>query len=220
MRWAFVVLVLMVVSGPAASAANDEHVPIISDLQPITLKPGINTVPHFAPDGRDALVAYAWRSNGNAWGYHLSLVMLPLHSGGADWNVVGVEPAPGETARFEDTITDRPHTGEDVVRAVRLAHARVDGKLATLLLTADRPVFSPGANARSRLRVNLRVYRLVTAGDKTGGSTGVTADFFQIVRRMGADDRAYCNAELALSRAFKIPLSPDYQGPNKDDGCL
>ena len=140
MRRVHSLLTLLAVMMPAAVAAADpDHK--LDQLAPISLHAGANTISRLAPDGRDGLVAYGWRDNGDAHGHHVMLVML-RDAGGQNWTVVSTE-RPGSDAAASDTIVDDPHTGEDVVRATRLVRGRVDGKAATLLFVATRMV-APG----------------------------------------------------------------------------
>ena len=87
-----------------------EAAPKIGRLTPIPLEPGVNRIPHFAADGREARIILAWRGNGNAHGYDVFSVFMPSQSGASVWNVVGFETPQS----FSDDIRDAPHTGEAV----------------------------------------------------------------------------------------------------------
>lgn len=186
--------------------------PKLADLVPIKLTAGVNRIPKFAPDGRDGLIVLGWRDNGNAHGYDLYVVLLPTKPGASDWNVVGIFPK-GYAAPIEDTIQDDPHLGEDVVRAVRFARGTLDGKPTTLLITATREldvdVGIPGPSFTS-----FDVYRL-TPSD---GGIGSTADFFERVSHERSTTK-FCNALMALFRAFGLALPASYAGPKTVDGC-
>lgn len=182
----------------------------LSDLVPIPLQSGVNRIPAFAPDGREGLVVLGWRDNGNAHGYDLALVLLQAGRGGP-WNVVRVEGRDGDRSdRWSDGVTSAPHTGDDAVRTFRFARGRVDGEPATLLLVAARD--QEGA-IPDPSRVTFDVYRLEHAPD-----VGTTPDHFTPFLR----DRPpglYCNADMALSRRFGLPLRASYAGPKTADGC-
>lgn len=186
--------------------------PKLSDLVPIKLAAGVNRIPKFAPDGRDGLIVLGWRDNGNAHGYDLHVVMLPTKPGASDWNVVGIFPK-GFDAPIEDTIRDDPHLGEDVVSAVRFARGTLDGKPATLLVTAtrelDADVGIPGPSLTS-----FDVYRLT----RSDGGIGSTADFFERVSHVRSTTK-FCNAQMALFNRFGLALPASYAGPKTADGC-
>ncbi|MFI5011484.1 MAG: hypothetical protein ACHQAY_03960 [Hyphomicrobiales bacterium] len=186
--------------------------PKLSDLVPIKLVAGANKVAQFAPDGRDALITLGWRDNGNAHGYDLYLVMLPTKPKANDWNVVGIAPA-GFESRLEDTIRDDPHMGEDIVRSVRFARGKLDGKPATFLVTATREtdidVGIPGPSF-----TNFEVYRLT----RSDGGIGTTADYFERVSQSRSAIK-FCNAEMALLKRFGLPLPASHAGPKTEDGC-
>ncbi|MFI4997993.1 MAG: hypothetical protein ACHQAQ_19690 [Hyphomicrobiales bacterium] len=186
--------------------------PKLSDLVPVKLVAGPNKVAQFMPDGRDALITLGWRDNGNAHGYDLYLVMLPTKPKGNDWNVVGIFPS-GFESRLEDTIRDDPHMGEDVVRSVRFARGKLDGKPAALLVVATREtdieVGIPGPSFTS-----FEVYRLT----HSDAGMGTTADYFERVLQSRSTTK-FCNAEMALFKRFGLALPAGYAGPRTEDGC-
>lgn len=183
----------------------------VADVTAIPLRAGVNRIDRFASDGREAQVVLAWRDNGNAHGYSLLLVMLPGRAGASDWNVVGVEPA--ETGEmFRDVIRDQPHTGEDVVRAVRLARGNLDGRPATLLLTATRDLGEE--HFLAPVPVRFEVFALASGR----GDVGVTRDYFRRVL-VERSDRRFCNAELALAQRFGLPIRGERNLANRRDGC-
>jgi len=193
-----------------ASAVWAVEQPRISDISPIKLRSGPNTVPHFAPDGRDALIVLGWRDNGNAHGYDLYLVLMPASAAKPEWNVVGVDP--GGNGRFQDIVTDDPHLGEDAVRSIRFARAKVDGRPATVLFVATRdtgtaPIPDPAP-------VTFEVYRLA----HNDGEVGYTVDYFTKIQEIKSTGK-YCNAEMALRQQFGIPLTASYNGPQTAEGC-
>ena len=204
MRFAIAAILFAAAVWPCAAASS----PTVTDLEPIALKPGVNRLPQLAPDGRDGLIVLGWRDNGNAHGYDLALVLLQDKEG-ASFNVVKVEGAPGES-QGGDVVTDEPHVGEDVVRSFRFARGRLDGHRATLLLVASR---DPGASIPDPSRVTYAIYALVHEPD-----VGTTPDHFKLVAKDRSDE-PYCNADMALSRRFNLPLRPSYAGAKTANGC-
>jgi hypothetical protein len=156
-------------------------------------------------------VVLGWRENGNAHGYDIALVLLP--DGERDqWSVVRIEAALGDqNGAGADVITDSPHTGEDMVKAFRLARGKVGRKAATLLLVATRdqgnaPIADPS-------QVTFYAYHL-----EHGPEVGTTPDHFSLILR----DRSagtFCNADMALSQRFGVPLPASYEGAQTPDGC-
>lgn len=170
------------------------------------LHPGVNTVADFAGDGRTAQIVEGWRDNGNAHGYHLYVVLLPTLSGAQDWNVVGVDGP-----HFGDTITDAPHTGEDVVSSVVFAKGLFDGRQATLLLTATRQ-WKDSIPEPARTQIQAYVLR------RSDGDVGETQDYFQPVASYMTETK-YCNADAALNAELGIPLPRNYAGGDAQTGC-
>jgi len=184
----------------AAAAA-----PPFGRLTEIPLRAGINQIQNFAPGGRDARIITAWRDNGNSHGYRLYLVLMPTKPGWTDWNVVGFETGND----FSDEIRDEPHTGEDVVTAVRFVR---EGLRRTPLVVAATRKWTE--TYYDRAQTVMTIYQL----RRNDGGPG-TQDYFGVAKRWAAKKR-YCNAELALRDELRLPLPPDYGGPNKVDGCV
>jgi hypothetical protein len=208
-RFARVTMTAMTALLISVSAAYAESAPELSELTPIPLKAGLNRVPQFSSDGREATILLGWRDNGNAHGYDLFVVTMPSRQGGKDTQVVGIDEG-GTGGRFNDVIRDQPHTGEDIVRFVRFARGMVNGKPSTLLLTATRDI--AGAYPEPAF-VDFVAYRL----ERSDGAPGATVDYFAPIARFRSEGR-YCNAEMALSAAFNVPLRTGYQGPKQPNG--
>jgi hypothetical protein len=192
-------------AGPAY--AQPAH---LSRIEPIPLASGVNRIERFSADGREAIITLGWRDNGNAWGYDLFQVMMPANRGGSFWNVVGIDRS-GSDHVFEDFIRDSPHTGEDMIRSIRFAHAFIGGLPATVLLTATRDTSKEEWLQRSPAMIE--VYQLARAN-----SVGTTRDYFAPVVSLRAPG-LFCNADVALSQIFSLPLRTSYQGPRTRDGC-
>jgi hypothetical protein len=200
---------LVVVVTASGAIAGPQHT--LSNLHIIHLKAGSNRIEHFAPDGLPAIITLGWRDNGNAHGYDLFLVLMPTKAGSSDWSVVDVVSGDPNTSDY-DTIRDDPHTGDDFVSAVRFVQGSLDGTPATLLLTATRDLGEAGIPAPSL--VTYEVYQLVQ-NDQAGSGT---VDLFHRIEASRSEMK-FCNAELALSKQFEIPLPKNYSGPNIFDGC-
>jgi hypothetical protein len=201
-------LLTVAVAGSAAAAEQPKH--RFTDLAPIPLKPGPNTIQHFAPDGRPAIVTLGWRENGNAHGYDLYLVLMEGNSGVSE--VVGFDTLTQDGGGFEDTIRDDPHTGEDVVRSVRFVRGKIDGQPGTFVFVAQRG-FDPEEGIPGPSLVDTTVYRLVPGED-----VGTTSDMFEPVEKLQSTTK-FCHAEKALLKQYGLPLTRSYAGPDTADGC-
>jgi hypothetical protein len=184
----------------AAATAEPE----ITELKPIPLKQGVNIIPGFSSDGRDAQIVLGWRGNGNAHGYDVFMVMLPTSKGANDWNIV-LGPDGNEI------IVDQPHLGEDMVRSVRFVRGKVDGFNDTFLITATRDVregYAEPAPAR------IEFHKL------SGGfiDVGTTFDYFETVYEF-TTDKQYCNAEYALQSELGLPARQKFEGVDPTTGC-
>ncbi len=199
---------LLLGATPALAAA-----PTITDLVAIDLLPGINRVPAFARDGREATIVQGWVENGNAHGSNLFVVLLPEPERDNQLYVVRVEPPSGATyVAPVPTIRDKPHTGEDSIVSVRFAHGRVNGEPATLLLVATREtgdsLVDPGP-------ATYDVYRL-ERGEP--GRTGTSPDHFMPIPQE-RPPQLWGNADLALACHFGLPVPADYAGPDPATEC-
>jgi len=188
----------------------------VTDLTVIPLKSGLNYIDDFATDGRRGLIVVGWRDNGDAWGYHVYLVMLKLAAETDAWEVVtagtGQQPG-GDGVPQVDIIRDTPHTVEDAIASVRFAHGRVDGQPATLLIIARREVLT-APSVGSATPVAFDIFRLIP----NGGDVGRPSHYFARIDTLRTAKR-YCNADLALNKELHLPLPQPYVGPNLEDGC-
>lgn len=191
----------------ATPAVAAEQKPSLADLAPIPLQAGLNTIQGFTPEGEAGQVVMAWRGNGNAWGYHLFLVMVGSEVAGFD------NLGQGDDGQFDDTIRDSPHTQEDVIRSIRFMRGKVDGKPATLVFSATRAI-DPEEGVPGPALIDFTVYRLVSGDD----DVGTTRYRFEPILAERSKDKA-CHADKALLRQFGIPLPEDYAGPDTADGC-
>jgi hypothetical protein len=175
----------------------------------VRLDAGANLVPEFAGDGRTALITLGWRDNGNAHGFDVYEVLLPGRPGARDWNVVGVETKEG----LDTTVTDDPHTGIDMVRSVRFARGLLDGRPATLLITATRELsLEGGIPDPSHVVIELAALRQNTEG------VGSTREYFETVASYKTSS-LYCNAQMALNQELGLALPRSYAGPRTVSGC-
>jgi len=195
--------VRLIAAASIAFATAAIAAPDLGRLTPILLQPGVNRVPQFAADGREARIVLAWRDNANAHGYDLFLVLMPTKRGGADWNVVGFETGNS----FSDEIADAPHTGEDVATAVRFVRAGAN----PLVVVARRRIVTSYPDPAE---TTISIYSL----RQSEGVPGTTQDYFSVAKQWRARNR-YCNAELALRDELNLPLRKNYQGSLRVGGC-
>ncbi|MCK8785422.1 hypothetical protein M0638_13615 [Roseomonas sp. NAR14] len=214
------------VPGAAPAAPPDmPSGPVLSALQPVPLRPGVNRVERFAPDGRPAQVVQARRGGAR----DVFMVLMPSRPDGTDWSLVGFdlprlpdEPAAGGSL---DVVADRRRPGgEEMLRALRFARGRVDGVPATLLLVASRDPAAPGEPATGPATapttagpafVTYLVLRLVRT---EGGAADAPPDRFAPIRETRSATR-FCNAEVALGREFGLLPRLVRQDGDTPDGC-
>lgn len=201
------VLTAMVLLVPAGASADPSLSRLLRQAVSLQLQPGINRLPNLIGDGRNALVVRAWRENGNAHGYNLYTVLMPTLDRSSGLNVVGMD----QGDRFSDTISDAPHTGQDIVRAVRFVSIMLDRRRQTVLVTATRHWQDSIPNP-APTSIELFAVR------QSHGDVGTTADYFTRIAWVQTR-RRYCNAEMALKQETGLPLPPDYSGPTTKTGC-
>ena len=163
----------------------------VSNVVGIDLTEGVNTVPRFAPDGREGLIVVARRQvpSGAAQASPLVTAMLPRLAPTRGWDVVSVEDATG-------TITDAaPGPAIGRRQAVRFARAKVGGMPATLMFVA-----TTGSDPDA---VAITTYRLLTDGEDASGLAAV----FGPIRRSEARG-AYCSPEAALEAVEGLDPTP------------
>ncbi|HMI19010.1 MAG TPA: hypothetical protein VK533_05650 [Sphingomonas sp.] len=201
-------LIAMAQSVGIQAATNSAITKVLSGATEIALHTGVNRVPDFASDGREALVVVGWRGNGNAHGYSLFTILMQNGEQPRDWNIVGVD----HKARFEDTVSDDPHTGEDIVSSVRFVRAYFKQRRQSLIVVATRHWKD---SIPEPANTTIDVYALA----RSQGDIGETADFFS--RVLTTQSRLkYCNADMALKQEAGLPLPPDYAGSKTSTGCL
>ena len=185
---------------PAAAIAEPTIPQLLAGAVEIPLQSVVNKIADFAGDGREALVISSWRENGNAHSYNLYLVLI-------DGNVVGVD----HEDRFADFITDNPHTGEDIVTAVRFLRVLLNGHRQTVLVEATRH-WSETISAPAPTSIELFALK------KSDGDIGETTDYFARIAVLQTRVQ-YCNADMALKQEAGLPLPSDYPGPGTPTGC-
>jgi hypothetical protein len=207
-------LLALLLAAPLPAFAQQPPAAGVTNIQVIPMHPGVNIIPKFVPDGRDAEILQAWRDNGNAHGYTTFVVMIPQKAKyESAWNIVGVADS-GPQWSFKDAVYDTPHTGEDYVRSVRFARGLVDGKAASLLIIAERdppnvqPIPDPAPT-------KISIYKMIASDE----GVGTTPYYFTLVRET-TSKALYCNSELALNKELGLPLPADYDGPNRTNGCF
>jgi len=205
-------IVAFSLSGLLALGANAAE-PVVSDIAVIPIHDGVNVIPRFAADGRAATIVKAWRDNGNAHGYSVYLVTLPVkddYGAGHKTGVVGFDD--GGAAPFCDTATASPFDGERVLQTLRFARAKIDGAPAVVMIRADLGEAKSGVLA-DHAPADIRIYKL----EHPGVDVGTTPDVFRLVSKTRAPG-LYCNADVALAVELHLP-PPDTPGRGPG-GCF
>ena len=164
-------------------------------LTPIALHSGLNPIPNIAGDGKNGSISLDWRENGNAWGYSIFMV----RAGGSI-----------ATVEDEDRFTARPHTGEDVISAVRFARGPFKGRTTTFVLVADRKIVE---SVPEPALTTIKTYAL----QRNDEQLGTPYQFVKVDERQAK--RHYCNADMALKTELGLALPRNYSGPRTPDGC-
>jgi hypothetical protein len=181
--------------------------PVITDIHPFVLHPGINKVPGFGVNGETFTIVQSWRGNGNAHGYNVWLVLSP-EAEGQTFGVTG-EEVEGEVLP-RDTIRDDPFDGERSMGAIRFARAKIDGVPQTILIDAHLG-FDAGRPFADHETATIRIYKLFR-------SDIGQPDMFSQVAVLKTTKR-YCNILLAMRDMLHIPLG-QFAGANETDGCF
>jgi hypothetical protein len=184
-------------SQPAGEPAKQ-----ITDLSPYVLRVGVNHLDHFTPEGGEATIVKGWRYDQRAKGYYLFVVLL------GDTEVAGVDYG----NHFEDAVRDEPNTGGGVIKSLRFAQGRFNGKPATFLITATRELPS-GERSSDPATVVTDFYQL---GDEFPEAAG-THKVFKRISEVRSTAR-YCSSDVALFKEIGLPLPFSYTG-NTTDGC-
>jgi hypothetical protein len=195
---------------PGPKQAHPDRPLRVSDFSMFPLHDGVNRIDNFTRDGREGMVVLGWRDNGNAHGFDVFMVLAPTSVGGTDYNVVTFN-ADGQGSVSATSISDDPHTGEDVVRSVRFGRARLAGRLETIAFVAERQIAGSYPDA-ARARMQLFVLR--NRGDDPVGSV----DFFESAADF-MTTRLYCDADAALHSELGVPLPDGYGAADPADGC-
>ena len=180
--------------------------PALTDIHIIPIKPGVNTIPRFAADGRAATIVRAWRGNGNAHGYNVFLVLLPR----AEGNPLGVvRQEDNDSSTGGDAIRDDPFDGERTLGVKRFARAKLNGRVQSVMIAAHLDE-APSHVLADHATATIKVYSL----KRSEGAAGDTPDYFSLAWTAHTTAR-YCNVDLALAETLHVPLPKDYAGP----GC-
>jgi hypothetical protein len=194
--------------GAAWSATAQADRARLSGLRVIALRPGVNSIQNLSGDGRTGKIIDAWRGNGNAHGYSVYMVLLPAADGDHSLQVVGID----DGKAVSDFARDDPHTGEDALGSVVFARGSLDGKPTTLLIEATRDFPKTSIPDPSPTTIAIYALRRFERG------FGSTPDDFELVFELRTT-RTYCHSEMALHQELGLPLSRDYGGSAKPDGC-
>jgi hypothetical protein len=156
----------------------------------------VNRISQFGPDGQGGAIILAWQVDGNGRGHDVFMVTMPTKQKDP-WRIVAVEGS------GEPVVTDDPDRGW-MLKSVRFARGKIDGRDATLMLVATR-----GQAAENQPSdVVYRVYRLTSKGDR---------DIFEQVSSQRLTTK-FCNADMALSVASGLPVRSSYRGARGPDG--
>jgi len=203
-----IALITMAQAVGAYAATNPAITKVLHGATAITLHTGVNRVPHFASDGREALVVVGWRGNGNAHGYSVFTVLMQNGEQPHGWNIVAMD----HKDRFDDTVSAAPHTGEDIISSVRFLRGYFKQHRQVLVVIATR---NWKDSIPESANTTIDVFALV----RSQGDIGETADYFSRVLTTQSQPK-YCNADMALKQEAGLPLPAEYAGSKTTTGCF
>lgn len=192
MRYTFATVAMISLAAASMQVSAQSQTPAFS---PLRLRAGTTVVPNIAGDGRGGSITLDWVENGNAWGYDIFTVRVGN-------SVATVDGA--------DRFTDQPHTGDDMIRAVRFAKGRYGGRSTTFAFVAQRIVSNSVPEAAP---TQIRVFALV----RNDSGVGTPYQFVRV--RAFRARRLYCNADVALTREAGLPARVGQGGARTLDGC-
>ena len=184
----------------------------ISDLQPIAVHDGVNTVRRLGSDGRNGLIISGVH-NASPSADGTSRDYLVLLTGRDGEEIVDARPIPSlvSDARFGgELLSAAPHTGEDWKRVIRFAKGRVNGAPATLMILAERDM-RKASTAYTAEPVQITFFELQR-------DALFNTDSFAPLGSQWSK-RCYVDANLALKDELELPLPPDYAGPGASEPC-
>jgi hypothetical protein len=210
-------VLVAVAAFPGVSPAGTTTSSVLNKFVPFPVEEGVNHIPEFTKDRREATIFKAWRDNANGYGYNIYVVTLPRkqsqgatdNSQGAAYNIVGF---PGSGSRpVQEMVYDDPASGKDWVSAIVFGRGRVNGTTHTLMLRATR--LWEGSTA-DRASTHFEILQL----KENSPGIGLTPEYFVPVAGFPSTAQ-YCNAHMALFRELQIPLPQTYAGKRSKDGC-
>ncbi len=187
--------------------------PQLTAVRPIALHSGANVLAAFSPDGRTGLVGMAAPNTETASGaYTAYMVMLRRPKPDEGWSLVRF--ATGDEAHgqspWENTIIDVPHTGEDQIKSVRFAHARVNGRLETVIVTARRDM-GEAETMPDPAHVDFTLLQLVLDPD-------FAEETFEVKGHLRSK-ACFSNSDAALKAELGLPLPAGFDGDAKAAPC-
>jgi hypothetical protein len=199
----------------ATAAAAGEN-PKLTNLYVIPVRAGMNTVTDFTLDGDRAIIARAWRDNGNAPGFNVFTVTMPERAPAEgpprrNWDFVSFFDGDKESL----AITDRPHDQELYVRSIRFAKGKLNDRTETLALIAEKEAGS-AKSLTEAAPVSVQVFALRSRGEET--PVGRPDHYFERITTLKSQ-RRYCNAETALTVELNLPMPRGWPGNKVPDGC-
>lgn len=173
----------------------------------IGVKNGANEIDLNGDGVPDAIFKFH-NQNFNAHSWNIYIVVI--HDIDDEYKIDRWETARVETSglpkrlRFGDeSVTDAPHTGEDVIRAVVFARERVEDETIIAMYVASRHDFRE--SLYDLVPVEVVRYELMP-----NDIVGMSAWYFQPTH-YSRSKALYCNAELALVEEFGFPERPGFR---------
>ncbi|GBQ06491.1 hypothetical protein [Saccharibacter floricola] len=147
------------------------------------------SIPHMTDDGRAGTIFHTWRENGNAWGYHVYMVMAD-----SDKTDASISPTSLVEIDGKDKLTTHPHTGQDALSSAVFARGTKQGDTTShlYLITAKRPLLESVPDPSP---TTVRIYRLIHSSPEKAGHA--TLDRFVLQESINVGNSS--NTEEVLS---------------------
>lgn len=198
---------------PAVVLAAALAWPQLTAIKPFALHSGANLLPAFAPDGREGLVVVGAPNTQTASGaYTAYMVLLRRAKPDHGWSLARF--ATGDEAHsqspWENTIIDVPHTGEDQIKSVRFARARVNGRAETVIVTARRDL-DEVETIPDAAHVDFTLLQLVL-------DPAFEEETFEVTGHLRSKD-CFSNSDAALKAELGLPPPAGFDGDAKAAPC-
>lgn len=183
----------------------------ISRIHPLELHDGANNIPHYIPNGHDAIIFQSWRDNGNRHGYMEWTITEDVpHNPYHLENLINIHEDTDNVPH--DTVYNDPFDTKHALKEVMFGRAIIDQEIASVMIIATRDL-QEDDDLETPVPVNVAIYRIMPKRHDIGTSAFVFREVGSILTT-----EAYCSPRLALAKTLYISLPENYTA-DRIDGC-